>query len=289
MPIVLPPRHIEVETSSYCNRTCGWCPNGHTTARTKQKLMDWGLFEKITDELAERSFEGYFAFHNYNEPLFNERLYPEIARLQAVLPHAKPAIYTNGDLLRAGTLTELLELGVRYVRVTRYPQKETTEPTREALEKYLKQTGLAEGWTWKIRPVRQGLSALCTSAETGVHIEVIRPAIATYNSRNGAALVPTIPAPRTAPCLMTATSATIDYRGNLRMCCNIYPDAPDAADYVVGNLAEAGFWDLWSGPVMADWRARQAVADWSTSPACRFCTQALPETRQENGFAGVAG
>jgi hypothetical protein len=31
---------------------------------------------------------------------------------------------------------------------------------------------------------------------------------------------------------------------------------------------------------MTTWRARHAAADWSASPACRTCVQALPETRR---------
>jgi len=79
---------------------------------------------------------------------------------------------------------------------------------------------------------------------------------------------------------MTATTAVVDYRGDMRMCCNIYPDTIDAAQYTVGNLTTAAFAQLWNGPAMARYRAAHAAADWSISPACRTCTQALPETRR---------
>jgi radical SAM protein with 4Fe4S-binding SPASM domain len=80
---------------------------------------------------------------------------------------------------------------------------------------------------------------------------------------------------------MTATSLSIDYRGMVKMCCNVIPDsAAGHGQYVVGSAAEASLADLWGHPSMQEWRARHARADWLASPACRTCVQALPETRQ---------
>lgn len=73
-------RYVEVETSRYYNRTCTWCPNGHTHARRTQELMDWQVFTTITAELGAAGFDGFFAFHNYNEPLANPRLSQEITQ-----------------------------------------------------------------------------------------------------------------------------------------------------------------------------------------------------------------
>jgi hypothetical protein len=100
-PAAVPPplaglRYVEVETARYCNRTCLWCPNGHTGARRVQQLMPWPLLAKVAAELGEAGFVGFFALHNYNEPLANPRLHDELALLRAAAPEARPAIYTNG-------------------------------------------------------------------------------------------------------------------------------------------------------------------------------------------------
>jgi hypothetical protein len=119
-------RYVEIETSRYCNRTCSWCPNGHTTTRRAQQLMDWHLFAKITAELGTAAFAGFFAFHNYNEPLANPRLFEEIAQVRRDIPEATPAIYTNGDLLNPSTVERLSGQGMTYLRVTRYPTAHTS-------------------------------------------------------------------------------------------------------------------------------------------------------------------
>ena len=274
-------RYVEVETARYCNRTCPWCPNGQTGARRTQQLLSWPLLVKVTAELGDARFAGFVALHNYNEPLANPRLHAELDLLHTAAPQARPAIYTNGDLLKHDGLERLLAAGVKYVRVTRYPHRADVPPTEEALRWWLRQAGLAECFPWAFGVVRQGLAARWRDEASGVLVEVIRPSIASYNDRGGTALVPVQPQPRTEPCQMTGTSLSVDYRGMVKMCCNVIPDsAPDHRRYVVGSVAGATLAELWNSPVMAAWRARHAVADWSDSPACRSCVQALPETRR---------
>lgn len=274
-------RYVEVETARYCNRTCPWCPNGHTGARRVQQLLPWPLLMKVAAELGEARFAGLVALHNYNEPLANPRLHAELDLLRVTAPRAKPAIYTNGDLLNRDSLDRLLATGVKYVRVTRYPHRAHIAPTEEALRRWLRQAGVAECFPWTIGAVRQGLAARWQDEAAGVLVEVIRPQIGTYNDRGGTAQVPVQARLRTEPCRMTETSLSVDYRGLVKMCCNVIPDsAPDHERYLVGSVADATLAELWNSAAMAGWRARHAAADWSDSPACRSCVQVLPETRR---------
>jgi hypothetical protein len=61
-------RDVEVETARRCNRSCSWCPNGHSGARKEQELMPWPLFDRITSQLGDARYSGWFALHNYTEP-----------------------------------------------------------------------------------------------------------------------------------------------------------------------------------------------------------------------------
>ncbi|HXL87944.1 MAG TPA: radical SAM protein [Streptosporangiaceae bacterium] len=272
---------MEAETSRLCNRTCSWCPNGHSGARKEQQLMAWPLFARITGELGAAGYTGFLALHNYNEPLLNPRLDQELARIACAVPHARPALYTNGDLLKLDRLERLLAAGVRYVRVTRYPNEASVAPNYEPLRRWMRNTGLLDWAEWEWQPVRQGLAARWQDSASGVLVEVIRPAVAGYSDRGGTALIPLAPRSRTAPCGMTATSLSIDYRGQVKMCCNVIPDsAAEHERYVVGSVADTSLAGLWGHQLMQEWRARHARADWLVSPACRTCVQALPETRR---------
>jgi len=274
------PRYVEVETSRRCNRTCAWCPNGEHPVRRRQELMDWTLFRRIVDELATLEYGGWLAFHNYNEPLLNRRLLDEIGYVRATAPAARAAIYSNGDVLTRELFDRLMSAGVGYLRVTRYPHRADTPPSFDAIRAWLRRAGLADDFVWDFRAVRQGLAAVIDTP--GMRVEVISPAIETaYNNRGGSVtMLPVLVKARTERCLMTATSAVIDYRGRMKMCCCVYPETPAHAGYVIGDLHTATFADLWWSQRMDAYRAGHARADWSLSPACTGCSQPLPETRR---------
>lgn len=261
-------KYVEIETSRFCNRICSWCPNGHSGARRTQQLMEWSIFHRAISELGESGFKGFIALHNYNEPLANPRLHDELSCIQTCTPSARPAIYTNGDLIRVGTITRLLGLGVSYLRVTRYPKRPDVSPDYEILRRWLARVGVLERFAWNFTPVRQGLAARWEDSASATLIEVIRPSIRTYNDRGRTAVVPSLPRPRTVPCHMTATSLSIDYRGVVKMCCNVIPDSSASHKrYEVGDIAVSTLTELWNRPVMREWRIRHAAADWSASPA----------------------
>ncbi|MDI6104352.1 radical SAM protein [Actinoplanes sp. NEAU-A12] len=279
---VMLPRYVEVETSRRCNRTCQWCPNAENDARRTQQVMEWGLFRRVVDELGAAGFDGVLAFHNYNEPLLNPRILDEIGYVRAVAAAAKPAIYSNGDMLDKALFDRLIAAGVAYLRVTRYPHEAQTPASYEAITSWLRQKGLTQAADWRFEPVRQGLAGLAELPTC--RVEVISPQIIeAYNHRGGSVTsLPLLARQRTEPCLMTATSAVIDYLGRLKMCCCVYPEAPAHAGYVIGSLAEpeASLLDLWGSEQMNAYRQAHARAEWSLSPACGSCTQPLPETRR---------
>ncbi len=75
----------------------------------------------------------------------------------------------------------------------------------------------------------------------------------THNSRGGTVTVlPGLAAARTEPCWMTATTAAIDYRGQFKMCCCVYPNP--AADMTSTSWATCGTRRSRSTPT---WRARR--------------------------------
>lgn len=278
-PLALP-RYVEVETSRRCNRTCTWCPNAEHSVRRTQEIMDWHLFRRVVDELGALEYGGYLAFHNYNEPLLNRRILDEISYVRATVSDARPAIYSNGDVLDYALFHRLIDAGVGYLRVTRYPRTADTPASYDTVRAWLRRAGITDELPWRFEPVRQGLAAV---ADTGTcRVEVISPEIiGAYNNRGGAVTtLPLLVKTRTEPCLMTATSAVIDYRGRMKMCCCVYPEAPAHAGYVIGDLHTATFAELWGSAQMSAYRQAHARADWSLSPACASCVQPLPETRR---------
>lgn len=272
---MLLPDFIEIETSRYCNRRCPWCPNGPMAFRTEQELMPWDLFERLILQLADHRFSGWIALHNYNEPLANPRLVTELAFIAGRLRHSKPSIFTNGDLLNSEMVRALCNAGVSYLRVMRYPplSQAMAAQSDHQIADWLDHKNILTICDWKVCPVRQGCAAFGEIQQ--MKIEVIVPNISLYNWRGGTTSIP-LGCERTLPCSLTTRSAAIDFAGRLKMCCNVYPEAPDHANYVIGSLNTHSFAELWESSVMEKFRYAHVRSDWSVSPICSRCTQTLP-------------
>jgi radical SAM protein with 4Fe4S-binding SPASM domain len=238
--------------------------------------MEWETFVRIVDDLARIHYAGWFAFHNYNEPLANPRLLTEMHYVREHLSEAKTSIFTNGDYLTTSRLEELVAAGLRYLRVTLYPLRgpELIEPANR-IDDWLARRELDLVGTWLMENVRQGTAARTQLRQTDV--EVISPDLSTYNWRGGTTIM-IQGRERTEPCDMTRHSMSIDYKGRLKMCCNVFPEATGHERFVIGDTGTAPILELWDSDAMREYRSAHAVADWSRSEICRRCTQQLPPT-----------
>jgi Iron-sulfur cluster-binding domain len=127
--------------------------------------------------------------------------------------------------------------------------------------------------------VRQGIAAITCKGR--LILEVIVPNVQIYNYRGGS--VASISGEdRQDPSYMTHHSAAIDYRGLLKMCCNIYSDYATHAPYVIGSLREHSFLELWLSNTMQNLRAAHLKADWYNSSVCSRCTTYLPKVKIES-------
>jgi hypothetical protein len=82
---------IDLETSSYCNRRCLFCPvaatDRHTAAR-QQQIMGMPLFHGIVADLQAIGYAGRIVLTRFNEPLADPLLLERIGYLRPRLPKA---------------------------------------------------------------------------------------------------------------------------------------------------------------------------------------------------------
>ncbi len=279
MPAFPLPGFLEVEVGSYCNRRCAWCPNGWHDRGQTQRSMAPATWRALLDDLGAARFRGWFAFHNYNEPLADPALFDRLADARAALPDAKLELHTNGDFLDAAMLARLRKATVDLVRVTLYPTdaRAFAPPDARRIGRFLARAGLRPS---RAKPVEKR-SKLEQSMRVGALDLVVRvPKIAHYTARAGsvglAELQPT--GPRTRPCLLPFHSAAIDFHGALKLCCHIYDSTTrESAPYVLGNVGQTPFRALWSGERMQQLRAQLARGDFTGLPECGRCTHQTPE------------
>jgi MoaA/NifB/PqqE/SkfB family radical SAM enzyme len=272
------PGFIEVEIGTFCNRQCAWCPNGwHDRGlEPKSKSMSEPVWQALLTDLGRARFAGWFAFHNYNEPMADPRLLERMAQAREAMPDAKLEVHTNGDFLTPSSLAALGDVGCSLTRVTLYPSNEKAlEPPNEArLHRFLSRLGLSS----EVRVVKR--SKLEHRAQVGEMELVVRlPRIDHYTDRAGAVHFEPLATtrPRTTPCWLPHHSAAIDVHGALKLCCHIYDTTTaEMQTYVVGNVGKTPFTTLWRSRRMDSFRRRLAQADFSKLKACASCAHASP-------------
>ena len=95
--MVLPayPLHLDIESSTFCQLQCVFCP--HSQMKRPKTFIDFGLIEKIVDEIKKKKGVRTSYLHRIGEPLLHPRIF-DIINLVAS-SGIRTSLSTNGLLL----------------------------------------------------------------------------------------------------------------------------------------------------------------------------------------------
>src|SRR3989344_3469097 len=241
MQTSLLPRYIEIETSTYCNRSCSWCPNGSYERNNSQRPISPTLFTKIIEELKKVDYSNRIALHNYNEPLFDPKLFQHIKQIRNLLPSSELLILTNGDILNEQKCRELEASGVALLRITLYDAINSDNP-RNILTKHIKRCNLKDC----LDDISDEFGTKLRTQLGDMSIIYYIPDLTRFTSRGGIMQDLGDMPKDAALCGLPFSSCAIDYEGNLKICCEIYPENEvHRRTGIVGNLNEHSFLELW--------------------------------------------
>lgn len=211
---------IIIETTTQCNRRCEYCPNSlyERSLVQNQKLMSEDLFIRIINELKDLKFTGRISPHFYGEPLLDKRLGRLMNYAHETIPNAKLKIYTNGDLLDIPMLDVLYEVGVRNYLVTLHGNKEERQSKRTRVH---------------------DLQKHITENKKNIKIDILDITDNTYLSNRGG-LVKVKNPTENIYCLNSHNPLTINYKGDVLLCCNDY-------------LGKVSFGNIATEPLLAIW------------------------------------
>ncbi len=273
------PSHIEVEIGTFCNRSCSWCPNKYSERGQKKEFISEVLWLKILDELKAIDYKGDFCFHNYNEPLVDPTILTKLNQAKSRIPKAKLIIYSNGDYLTLDLLKSLNIAGLTNLIITLYPSDSSVNKTK-TIEEFCSQLNL-ENHTQLIRSKKV---KEIKSVYRNIQILVRYPDISSFNNRGESVELKSLYSKnvRTKPCYSSHFSASIDYLGNLKMCCNVYDSNSSKNEpYIIGNLQDQSLYSLWNSEKLELIRNQLFSADFSKLPICRSCKR----TELDNSLA----
>ena len=231
------PMFVEVETTTYCNRRCSYCPNSifDRGLRRNEVLMPDDLFEKIVRDLGRNNFCNQFSPHNYGEPLADKRM-PDLLELaRDAMPLARIALYTNGDFLTAA-LFDRLEASVDHFVITQHGDKMPP--------------GVAEVFR------RYGETHPKIRYKTAQHIE--------RSASNRGGLIPMEYRQRKA-CGVVMQELHVNAHGQLILCCEDF-----LARKVFGSMQDLTIEEAWSSPERLAVH-RGNIRGEFVLPGCRTC------------------
>lgn len=212
-------RSVDAENITACNRRCSYCPNSSFDRglMKNKKLMEAGVFYRIIDELSKINFAGRITPNFYGEPLLDERLPELMAYARRRLPRANLVIFTNGDFLTLDLYKRLAEAGVNKFVISQHGQ---TMPE-----------GVKEVMGYRREKGKDSVEITYAVMEDS----------SCLSNRGG--LVHPGNIIKMKYCLKGAENLTIDYAGNILLCCNDY-----LGSVKFGNVGKETISDIWNKP-----------------------------------------
>lgn len=247
---------IDIETTTFCNRRCSYCPNSlfDRGLKENEKLMPEELFKKIIDQLKAANFRGRISPHLYGEPLLDKRLPLFMEYVHRKLPMSQIIIYTNADYLDIHMLNDLYDSGVKWYNITFHGELKEGVDRMRLLMEYVKKNKM------KVYFYCQALNEFTP-----------------ISSRAGLVKVKNIDSDQ--GCIYPLT---INYKGDVLVCCNDY-----FGQAVFGNLEKESIMDIWNKNDFKKIRSELVKGIYSLD-LCRKCV-GYQGARQEFNRANSQG
>ena len=263
---------VEVETHSYCNRRCDYCPNVIGDRLGPNVRMQPAIYARLLSGLAEVEFAGGFVLNSYNEPLYDRAILDRIAEARAALPKARLMVYTNGDYLTPGYVTDLAAAGLDYCHVSIH-LKQGDRYTEAYVLNRIAEIAHRTGLQARFDQIVPGSHIIARFDTPLLMMETRALNFAKHGNDRGGLLPDLSPEkPRTAPCSFVFNHFHIGYTGNVVPCCHIRSDRPEHAQHVIGNLGRAAsIFDIAFSARAAAWRRAMLDEAEKTGP-CATCT-----------------
>jgi hypothetical protein len=260
-------RMVEIETFSFCNRRCWFCPNATIDRHSVTHYMPAEMYASVIGQLQALGFAGQISFSRYNEPLADRVILDRLQLAHRLLPATTLHTNTNGDYLTAPYMRELHAAGLRSLNIQIYLANEDRydhERMRHRLAQLTRRLALD-------LPVIRDEPDVWLEAAGHFDAMAVRVYARNFDrngcDRGGTVAVSNVGS-RLAPCLSPFWHVYIDYNGCVMPCCNLRSDAPAHGDAIVGDLrVTPDLAAIYAGAALARWRRHLA----SFAPKAGLC------------------
>jgi hypothetical protein len=261
---------VEVETFTFCNRKCFFCPNAvkpERQDRANNRYMDESLYLRILSELASIDYQGAVTYSRYNEPLADRIILTRIRQARQTLPKAKLSTHTNGDYLTRAYLDELKVAGLNKLCVQTYLSNDEHWDEKKMLYRQgrqLARLGL-RGHPLIAIPERH----LVLTDYVGMEVTFDARNMDQIGTDRGGLVQLERKVQRRSPCFIPFQHLYVDFNGSVMPCCNLRSDVEEHRKYVVDSLVGGrSIFQAWAN--LADWR-RELLTFGPKKAPCDTC------------------
>jgi radical SAM protein with 4Fe4S-binding SPASM domain len=282
------PDRFHIQTQSYCNADCIFCPYTETANTLSMGKMPWELYQKIIDEAAQHDVQRC-ALLLMNEPLLDLELPKKIRYAKEKFrPRTEVMITSNGSVLSDRKIGELVDSGLDRIKISiQGLDPQVYEHTMGGLKYDKTVAGVKKLITAvkrsKNRTPRVVLSIVATgSNEMEVRrfkmywrLHGVKATSVVFENKGGnvklkgGVLAPKGLTPFKA-CFRPFRTFYILYNGDVIPCC-----ADWGRKIVLGNVEKQSIREIWHGEPAN--RLRDAIRTWDMEklpPICRACSKA---------------
>jgi hypothetical protein len=265
-------RRIEIETHSYCNRRCAYCPNVVGDRLGDNKRMADDIWWLVLENLKEVDFDANFILNSYNEPLADRIILDRIRETRAMLPKARTMIYTNGDYLTPAYVEELAKAGLQYMHVSIHMGTDDKYSDIYALDR-ISEVTTRMGIPAKYTSLKSREFVFARAPHKSIDIEIRAINYWKHGTDRGGLLSGFGEhAARTAPCHFVFSHFHIGFEGMVVPCCHIRSDTEAHRPYRYGNVRDYGsIFQVYAGRIATEWR-RHLISFEEKEGPCRTCT-----------------
>lgn len=118
---------ISFELSNLCNYSRYHLKCPLNKSKDEKKILSLNVIEKVLKEISAYDFSGTIAFHTYNEPLIDPRLFYIVNMAKKYCENAEIFILSNGFYFNQTIANELVNIGVNRIDITAYSPNEYAE------------------------------------------------------------------------------------------------------------------------------------------------------------------
>lgn len=270
---------VSLETTSFCNRACSFCPLAWSGEERGTTYMTDDLFRKIVEELTELGFNGVLQIFLLNEPTVDRSMLEKLEHVYQKMPKVTTYISTNGDVFDAilkkrGWEHAVKEIEKYYDAGLTVMNLNVYDSGTEQLARYntLLSELLDRGVEYTDNKYRKHPTSRCFITVTDMRPErlaVKATDLLHIHSKDECAQIKSVPQKH---CSRTQRHIVILHNGEVPICCAIDPTNSELP--IMGNVNRQTLKEIWNDEPMFRYRFFTQRAQ-RILPGCSACTHRM--------------